>query len=51
LNEWADTNNIIVLYPQAVPSYGNDYGCWDWWVTTAPLTLRSSARKSRQSGR
>jgi poly(3-hydroxybutyrate) depolymerase len=31
LNEWADTNSIIVLYPQAVPSAGNDYGCWDWW--------------------
>jgi len=35
LNEWADTNSIIVLYPQAVPSSAsypyNPYGCWDWW--------------------
>lgn len=31
LNEWADTNSIIVLYPQAVPSAGNTLGCWDWW--------------------
>ncbi|HZO95062.1 MAG TPA: PHB depolymerase family esterase [Candidatus Baltobacteraceae bacterium] len=31
LNEWADTNSIIVLYPQAVPSAGNSLGCWDWW--------------------
>lgn len=34
LNEWADTNHIIVLYPQAIPSYGSPYnpnGCWDWW--------------------
>lgn len=33
LNEWADTNSIIVLYPQAVSSSSpaNDLGCWDWW--------------------
>jgi len=32
LNEWADTNSIIVLYPQAIPdSVYNPYGCWDWW--------------------
>lgn len=33
LNEWADTNSIIVLYPQAVSSASpaNDLGCWDWW--------------------
>jgi len=30
-NEWADTNNIIVLYPQASTSSGNDYACWDFW--------------------
>jgi hypothetical protein len=34
LNAWADTNRIIVLYPQAkaralVPA--NPNGCWDWW--------------------
>jgi hypothetical protein len=28
-NRWADTNNMVVLYPQT----GNDAfnGCWDWW--------------------
>ena len=35
LNEWADTNNLVVLYPQAVPttttSIVNGQGCWDWW--------------------
>jgi poly(3-hydroxybutyrate) depolymerase len=35
LNEWADTNRIIVLYPQAVPNldpdHVNNQGCWDWW--------------------
>jgi len=31
-NKWADTNNIIVLYPQAVKQgTANPNGCWDWW--------------------
>ena len=33
-NAWADTNNLIVLYPQTVSSSGaplNPNGCWDWW--------------------
>jgi hypothetical protein len=32
LNEWADTNRILVLYPQALASTPNNgLGCWDWW--------------------
>jgi hypothetical protein len=31
-NKWADTNNIVVLYPQTAPSSsGNPNDCWDWW--------------------
>ncbi len=43
-NEWADTNDIIVLYPQVIPKkiFGftgvltdrnntNPQGCWNWW--------------------
>jgi poly(3-hydroxybutyrate) depolymerase len=30
-NEWADSNGIIVLYPQAWAGPGNPRGCWDWW--------------------
>jgi hypothetical protein len=38
-NEWADTNRIIVVYPQTTPSDGvaplfgvtNPEACWDWW--------------------
>lgn len=33
-NTWADTNGIIVLYPQAIVSSfipENPKGCWDWW--------------------
>ena len=45
-NHWADTNNIIVLYPQTIARYGvwgwpprlvfNPRGCWDWWGYTGP---------------
>ncbi|MFT5591540.1 MAG: poly(3-hydroxybutyrate) depolymerase [Bradyrhizobium sp.] len=30
-NRWADTNNMIVLYPQASPTSANPNGCWDWY--------------------
>ncbi|MGB0732257.1 MAG: poly(3-hydroxybutyrate) depolymerase, partial [Pontibacterium sp.] len=30
-NNVADTNNIIVLYPQAKKSALNPKGCWDFW--------------------
>lgn len=46
VNEWADSNNLLVLYPQAhatTPAelppnlwaealiYANPEGCWNWW--------------------
>ena len=37
-NEMADTNRIIVLYPQVEPSYFYPYnpkGCWDFWGYSA----------------
>jgi len=37
-NRWADTNRLIVLYPQAIARYGfftfNPRACWDWWGYT-----------------
>jgi len=37
-NRWADTNGLIVLYPQVVKRYSpfvfNPRGCWDWWGYT-----------------
>jgi poly(3-hydroxybutyrate) depolymerase len=33
-NEWADTNHLVVLYPQTIASNGtpsNPNACWDWW--------------------
>ena len=32
---WADSNDIVVLFPQAVSIPGlNPNGCWDWWGYT-----------------
>jgi poly(3-hydroxybutyrate) depolymerase len=31
LNEWAESNRRVVLYPQASASLANPQGCWDWW--------------------
>lgn len=36
-NEWAETNRLIVLYPQVDSSKiapMNPMGCWDWWGYT-----------------
>jgi hypothetical protein len=41
-NEWADTNGLIILYPQTIvgnPATDaftplNSFGCWDWWGYT-----------------
>ena len=36
--EVAELNNIIVLFPQVVPSIIdpiNPQGCWDWWGYTS----------------
>lgn len=41
-NGWADTNRIVVLYPQVEksPLSGNPMGCWDWWGYTGPFATR-----------
>jgi hypothetical protein len=31
LDQYADTNDMIVLYPQATSGPSNPLGCWDWW--------------------
>eukprot|EP00824_Muranothrix_gubernata_P015991 TRINITY_DN33309_c0_g1_i1.p1 TRINITY_DN33309_c0_g1~~TRINITY_DN33309_c0_g1_i1.p1 ORF type:complete len:341 (+),score=26.23 TRINITY_DN33309_c0_g1_i1:112-1023(+) len=33
-NEWAEANNIVVLYPQAAVNNINPKGCWDLWGYT-----------------
>jgi hypothetical protein len=51
-NEWADANNIIVLYPQAAPSALGDFtmpvnpeGCWDWFGYTNSDYTRKAGRQ------
>jgi poly(3-hydroxybutyrate) depolymerase len=51
IDEWADTNKIIVLYPYAVPAPGptpyNPNGCWDWWGYDDPnYSLKSGTQMS-----
>lgn len=39
LNEYADSNDLVVLYPQTKKSMlspFNPNGCWDWWGYTGP---------------
>jgi poly(3-hydroxybutyrate) depolymerase len=42
-NNWAESNRLVVLYPQTVKSPANPHGCWDWWGYTGPnYHLRSA---------
>lgn len=39
LNEYADTNQLLILYPQLIASPSIPYnlrGCWDFWGYTGP---------------
>jgi poly(3-hydroxybutyrate) depolymerase len=52
-NEWADSNRIILLYPQIDPQPNifaaafNPQGCWDWWgATGVNFQSRSGAQLS-----
>ena len=27
----ADAYNVVIVFPQTVPSFPNPLGCWDWW--------------------
>ncbi len=33
-NRWADTNRIVIIYPQAKQNPLNPNGCWDWYGYT-----------------
>lgn len=44
-NEWAETGELIVLYPQSTKSTGNPYACWDWFgYTGANYTTKAAAQ-------
>lgn len=40
---WADTNRLIVLFPQVAASPINPQGCWDWWGYTGSKYLTRDA--------
>jgi poly(3-hydroxybutyrate) depolymerase len=51
-NDWADTNRIIVLYPQIIAlGIANPKACWDWWgyldanPTESPTYLLKSGKQ------
>lgn len=47
-NRWADTNRMVVLYPQTKNSLAlpfNPHGCWDWWGYT---DARYATREGQQ---
>ncbi|MBB3184455.1 poly(3-hydroxybutyrate) depolymerase [Halomonas fontilapidosi] len=53
LNEWAATNQRVVLYPQAETSLANPQGCWDWWgfaESTWQLDPLHDSRQGSQTG-
>jgi len=45
-NRWANSNRLLILYPQTTPRHGpgwgswtwisNPFGCWDWWGYSSP---------------
>jgi poly(3-hydroxybutyrate) depolymerase len=42
-NEWAETNHIIVLYPQSARiEKVNPFACWDWFGFTGPNYIEKS---------
>jgi poly(3-hydroxybutyrate) depolymerase len=54
LNQWADTNNIIVVYPQTIASNSNPSnpnGCWDWWAYDDPNFAKKTGRQMLMSKR
>ena len=50
IDEWADRNDIVVLYPYAIVSSTvpyNPQGCWDWWGYDDPnYALKSGTQIS-----
>ena len=48
-NNWADNNNILVLYPQVNKSQSpyNPQGCWDWWGYTGKNYAYKSSRQMK----
>jgi poly(3-hydroxybutyrate) depolymerase len=40
---WAESNDIVMAFPQVAPGMLNPYACWDWWgYTGAEYRWRTS---------
>lgn len=51
-NEWAEANNLIIVYPQSAKlGQPNPYGCWDWFGFTGEnfVTKNGSQMKALKS--
>ncbi|MEA2663865.1 MAG: hypothetical protein QOI11_809, partial [Candidatus Eremiobacteraeota bacterium] len=48
IDQWADTNKLVVLYPYAIATSGsNPNGCWDWWgYGSASYALKAGPQMS-----
>jgi len=56
-NRWAESNGMVVLYPQTIARHGfggwplsfvlNLNGCWDWWGYTGPVYHTRSGAQIR----
>ncbi len=46
-NEWAETNNIVILYPVASFAVGNPLACWDWWGYTGNDYLTHNGKQNQ----
>lgn len=44
-NRWAETNRLVILYPQPSVSGGNPNGCWDWWGYDDPNYYSKQGRQ------
>jgi poly(3-hydroxybutyrate) depolymerase len=40
---WADTNKLVILFPQVATTVSNPQGCWDWWGYTGHDYLTRTA--------
>lgn len=46
-NRWADSNHLIVLYPEAHRTFANPNACWDWWGYDDPAYATRRGRQMR----
>jgi poly(3-hydroxybutyrate) depolymerase len=44
-NRWADSNHLIILYPQTHATAVNPNACWDWWGYDDPDYATKSGRQ------